>query len=243
MKVVLATVVATAAAALTVASSESGKVEEFGGLSTYISGPADAKAAVILVSDVFGYEPPHLREIADKVGGAGFYGVAPDFFRGSPFVREGGGNISSWLIDHSTEKGFEDAKAVVEALKSKGITKIGGVGFCWGGSVVVKLLTPPLIETGVLIHPSLTTVADIQGIKAPVSILAGEKDTATPVELIRQFETALKAKPEVESWVKIFPGQPHGWALRYDGGNASAVKSAEEAHKDMLEWLHTHLTA
>lgn len=195
MKVLLATVVVVAAAALTLGSGESGKVEELGGLSTYISGPDQAKAAVILVSDIFGYEPPHLREIADKVGGAGFYAVAPDFFHGSPFVQ--GGNFSSWLINHSTEKGFEDAKAVVEALKTKGITKIGGVGFCWGGSVVVKLLTPPLIDTGVLLHPSLTTVADIQGIKAPVSILAGENDNVTSVELVRQYETALKAKPEV----------------------------------------------
>lgn len=48
---------------------------------------------------------------------------------------------------------------------------------------------------------------------------------------------------KVESSVKIFPGQPHGWTLRYDGGNATAVKSAEEAHKDMLDWLRTHLTA
>lgn len=48
---------------------------------------------------------------------------------------------------------------------------------------------------------------------------------------------------QVESSVKIFPGQPRGWALRYDGGNATAVKSADEAHRDMLEWLHTHLSA
>lgn len=35
-------------------SSGSGLVQEFGGLSSYICGPADSKAAVILISDVFG---------------------------------------------------------------------------------------------------------------------------------------------------------------------------------------------
>ena len=31
------------------------------------------------------------------------------------------------------DKGFEEAKAVIEALKSKGISAIGAAGFCWGG--------------------------------------------------------------------------------------------------------------
>lgn len=35
-------------------SSGSGLVQEFGGLSSYISGPADSKAAVILISDIYG---------------------------------------------------------------------------------------------------------------------------------------------------------------------------------------------
>lgn len=61
------------------------------------------------------------------------------------------------------DKGSEDAKPLLEALKSKGFAKIGGVGFCWGGKVIVKLITDPLIQTGVLIHPSHTTLPDIQG--------------------------------------------------------------------------------
>ena len=33
----------------------------------------------------------------------------------------------------SQDKGLEDAKLVVEALKSKGCSAIGAAGFCWGG--------------------------------------------------------------------------------------------------------------
>lgn len=33
------------------------------------------------------------------------------------------------------DKGFEDAKAVVQALKSKGVSAIGAAGFCWGGKL------------------------------------------------------------------------------------------------------------
>ena len=31
------------------------------------------------------------------------------------------------------DKGYEDAKPVIEALNSKGVSVIGAVGFCWGG--------------------------------------------------------------------------------------------------------------
>lgn len=145
-----------------------------------------AAAAVILATDIFGYERPQFREIVDKVGRAGFLAVAPDFFRGSAFVH--GYNYTAWVSAHPPENSLDHAKAVVEALN---ITNIGGVGFCWGGKLVVELLTGPLI------HPSSTNV---EGIKAPVSILVGDLDTYTNVSLATQFEVALKAKPEVFSF-------------------------------------------
>jgi carboxymethylenebutenolidase len=42
---------------------------------------------------------------------------------------------------------------------------------------------------------------------------------------------------QVDSFVKIFPGVSHGWTLRYNPDDESAVKIAEEAHSDMLKWL------
>lgn len=90
---------------------------KFGGLDTYTSGPANATATVIVVSDIFGYKLPCLRVIADKVVGVGFYAVAPDFFCRAAFVH--GRSYKSWIIAHSLEKGFEDAKVVVEALKPR----------------------------------------------------------------------------------------------------------------------------
>ncbi|EPS69745.1 hypothetical protein M569_05020 [Genlisea aurea] len=220
--------------------SAAGSVEEFGGLSSYVSGPADSGFAVLLVSDVFGYEAPNLRKLADKIGDAGFFAVVPDLFRGDPFAPEKSG-LGDWIKGHGTDKGFEDAKPVVEALKAKGVAKIGAAGFCWGAKVVVELSKEAHIQAAVLLHPSFVTLEDIHGVKVPISILGAEIDKASPPELLIQFEAALKSKAEVDSFVKIFPGVGHGWSIRYDVSDAEAVKRAEEAHADLLQWLHKHL--
>ena len=59
-----------------------GKLEAFHDLTAYVTGSSDAAAAVILIADVFGYEAPNLRKLADKVAGAGYFVVVPDFFMG-----------------------------------------------------------------------------------------------------------------------------------------------------------------
>ncbi|KAL5995853.1 hypothetical protein ACLOJK_025925 [Asimina triloba] len=89
------------------------------------------------------------------------------------------------------DKGTEEAKAVVAALKSKGISAIGAAGFCWGE------------------------------VKVHIAILGAEFDNLSPPELVKQFEEVLSAKSEVNYFVKIFPGVSHGWTVRYSDETAA----------------------
>ena len=41
--------------------------------------------------------------------------------------------------------------------------------------------------------------------------------------------------------MKIFPGVAHGWTVRYNVDDEAAVKNAEEAHQDMLNWFIKHV--
>ncbi|ONK62866.1 uncharacterized protein A4U43_C07F8950 [Asparagus officinalis] len=211
-------------------------VESFGGLKSYINGSLDSKLAILLVSDVFGFEAPNFRKLADKVAAAGYFVVVPDFFYGDPF-DPAKMPIKTWVQSHGTEKGFQDAKPVVTALKERGASAVGAAGFCWGGKVVAELAKTGDIKAGVMLHPSLVTVEDIKEIKSHIAVLGAEVDHISPPELLKQFEEILSAKKEVESYVKIFPGVSHGWTVRYDANDENAVKRAEEAHRDMMEWF------
>ncbi|CAI9781153.1 unnamed protein product [Fraxinus pennsylvanica] len=219
-------------------SSGVGSVLEIGGLKSYVSGSSDSSLAVILASDVYGYEAPNLRKLADKVAATGFYVVVPDFFNGDPFDPANSEKpLPVWKGLHEPAKAFEDTKLVISALKSKGISAIGAAGFCYGAKVVVELAKDGLIQAGVLLHPSFVTVDDFKEVKAPMAILGAETDIHSPPELVKQFEKILSYKPEVASFVKVFLDVAHGWTVRYNLEDEKAVKSAEEAQTDMLNWF------
>ncbi|XP_056162321.1 endo-1,3;1,4-beta-D-glucanase-like isoform X2 [Syzygium oleosum] len=215
-------------------SSGAGHVEQLGGLDAYVVGSQDSKLAIVLLSDIFGYEAPNFRKLADKVAAAGFYVVAPDYFYGDSYDPENAERpIPVWVKDHGVESGFDDTLPVVQALKSKGISKIGAAGFCWGKGVV-ELGKRELIQAGVLLHPALVTPDDIEGVKVPIAVLGAEIDETAPPELLKQFEEVLTAKSEVDGFVKVFPKTTHGWTVRYKDEDEAA---AMEAHSDMIQWF------
>ncbi|PKA50454.1 Endo-1,3(4)-beta-D-glucanase [Apostasia shenzhenica] len=226
--------------ALSSSSGHGTVVESFGGLKSYIAGSANSKAAILLVSDVFGFEAPNLRKLADKTAATGFFVVVPDFFNGDYYDPDKI-PIATWIVNHSPDKGFEDAKTVVTALRSKGFTAVGASGFCWGAKVVAELAKSAEIKAGVMLHPSLVTVDDIKANKSHLAILGAEIDKMSPPELVRQFEEILSSNAEVDSFVKIFSGVAHGWTVRYDVSDAAAVEKAEESHRDMIGWFVKHL--
>ncbi|KAL3749211.1 hypothetical protein ACJRO7_010326 [Eucalyptus globulus] len=216
-------------------SSGAGRVEQLGGLDAYVVGSQDSKLAILLLSDVYGYEAPNLRKLADKVAAAGFYVVVPDYFYGDPYAPENPERpLVVWIKDHGTDKGFEATKPIIKALKSKGISKIGAAGFCWGAKVAVELAKCELIQAAVLLHPAFVTLDDIKEVKVPIAVLGAEIDRFSPLELLEQFEEVLAAKSEVDGFVKIYPKTSHGWTIRYKVEDEAA---AMEAHSDMIQWF------
>ena len=46
---------------------------------------------------------------------------------------------------------------------------------------------------------------------------------------------------QVDFYVKIFPKVTHGWTTRYEDEDEVAVKSAEEAHQNLLDWFAKYI--
>ncbi|XP_051193973.1 endo-1,3;1,4-beta-D-glucanase [Lolium perenne] len=216
-------------------------VESFGGLRSYLAGAEESKLAVVLISDIYGFEAPNLRNIADKVALSGYFVVVPDFFHGNAYVP--GDDVHVWIKEHTTDKGFEEAKPVIDVLKEQGVSVVGAAGYCWGAKVVAELAKANEIQAAVMLHPSFITDDDIKEVKCPIAILGAETDVTAPPEQVKQFEQVLSSSSTgIGYFVKIFPGVSHGWTVRYDNNDAAAVKSAEEALADMTDWFNKNLS-
>ncbi|KAJ7552896.1 hypothetical protein O6H91_06G075300 [Diphasiastrum complanatum] len=224
-----------------------GVVETWGAISVYINSPTPAPSkAVILVTDVMGWEAPLLRKLADKIASAGYLVVVPDYFHGDSFVLIEGASLldrlQEWLPKHPpTPEPIEESKQIIEVLKEKGVQSVGVGGFCWGAKVAVVLAKEGDIQAAVLLHPSFLTSEDIKEVKVPIAILGAEIDQFSPPAVIKSFEEILISKSEVPHFVKVFPGVSHGWTVRYELNDEKAVAEAEEAHSDLLEWFGKYL--
>ncbi|KAI7991080.1 Protein DEFECTIVE IN EXINE FORMATION 1 [Camellia lanceoleosa] len=101
---------------------------------------------------------PGAAIVRDKVTAEGFLVVVPDFFYGEPFdLNNPNMDRESWRNAHGVDKGFEDAKPVISALQSKGVTSIGAAGV-----VVVKLARTDEIQAAVVLHPGRITEDEIK---------------------------------------------------------------------------------
>lgn len=80
-------------------------------------------------------------QVADKLAGAGFLVGFPDPFRGKPwpmdkFPPPNRDELMDWIHGFSYDGHVKpDIDATVAALRAKGATSFGIVGFCWGGKM------------------------------------------------------------------------------------------------------------
>jgi len=128
--------------------------------------------------------------------------------------------------------------------------KVGVVGFCWGGYHVTHLAHGDLAANGRTIidaaftaHPSgLTIPADIKGVVLPYSVSIGDVDFAIPMKEVEMMKHILKENQDLDSEVVVIPNAKHGFAVRADCDDQTAMAMAEQAEDQAVKWFEKHLS-
>uniref|UniRef100_A0A8C6RMC1 Carboxymethylenebutenolidase homolog n=1 Tax=Nannospalax galili TaxID=1026970 RepID=A0A8C6RMC1_NANGA len=164
--------------------SDIGDKIEYGGMGqevqiehikTYVTRSSmDTGKAVIVVQDIFGWQMPNTRYMADVIAGNGHTTIVPEFFVGEePWDP-------AW--DKSTFP--EQVDAVLRYLKRQcHAQKIGIVGFCWGGIAVHHVMTTyPEVKAGVSVYGIIKESEDVYNLKNPTLFIFAENDAVIPLE-------------------------------------------------------------
>ncbi|XP_069348510.1 carboxymethylenebutenolidase homolog [Eulemur rufifrons] len=208
--------------------------------------PVAAGKAVIIIQDIFGWQLPNTRYMADMIAGNGYITIVPDFFVGEePWDPSADrSNFSEWLKTKNAQKIDKEVDAVLRYLKREcHAQKIGVVGFCWGGIAVHHLMMKySEFRAGVSVYGIVRDSEDIYNLKNPTLFIFAENDAVIPLEQVSLLTQKLKEHCKVAYQIKTFSGQTHGFVHRKREDCSPADKPyIDEARRNLLEWLSKYI--
>ena len=172
-------------------------------------GPADAKAGLVVVQEIFGVNN-HMRNLCAAFAAAGYAVIAPALFDRAERNIELGYTPDDIARGRDLRGKLPDAGVIADieaAAAALGNRKIGIVGYCFGGTVAwwgatrSKKFSAASGWYGGGIAGTRTEVPN-----CPVQLHFGEKDTGIPMSDVEAIRTA---QPGVA--IHVYPGAQHGF--------------------------------
>jgi carboxymethylenebutenolidase len=216
--------------------------------------PGDARGAIVVVQEAFGVNS-HIEDVTRRAAAAGYHAVAPDFFH-----RSGPGTIVEYgkfdkVMEYFQALGSDDAiladaDAALAHLRAAGHadTRIGAVGFCFGGRVSFLVALRRALGACVSFYgggivtgrfpqfPALVT--EVAALQTPWLGLFGDQDASIPVDDVEQLRTALR-EATVDTEIVRYADAGHGFHC--DQRPDYRAEDAADAWRRALDWFATHL--
>ena len=158
------------------------------------------KGGVVVMQEIFGVNE-HIRRDTDKFAAHGYAAIAPAVFdrieRGVELGYDEAGFAKgrSIVMELGWDGPIKDVKAAADHLSQYG--KVGGVGYCWGGSLAWLAATRLGIPSSGYYGGRTASLIDEQP-KAAVQLHFGEKDSHIPMSDVEKIKAA---HPDVPVYV------------------------------------------
>lgn len=147
-----------------------------GATSAHVARPEnEPDAAVLLIQEWWGIND-HIREVADRLAKESYLAVAPDLYRGK--VTTNSEEASKLMHALEIEDGLETIRAALAETKSKyGITRVGIMGFCMGGTFALRAACEILeLSAAAPFYGDIPEEQVLQKLSTPTLFIAGKRD-------------------------------------------------------------------
>ncbi len=219
----------------------------------YVAAPAgDAKAAIIVIPEIFGVNPG-IRQKCDKLTGEGYLAVAPDLFwrfapgvELNPDIEEELQEAFGYFGEYNPDDGVKDIEAAIHAIRRGAlggsiatVEKVGCVGYCLGGRLAYMAAARTDIDAsvgyyGVMIDQMLD---EAKAIANPLMLHIPTADGFVDAEAQAAMHEGLDGHPKVT--LHDYEGLDHGFATEMgDRRNEEGAQLADSRTAAFFaEWL------
>ena len=197
-----------------------------------------AKAAIIVIQEIFGVNPG-IRRKAEDWAAQGYLAIAPDMFwrfaprfEADPDIKQELDHAMEIRTQFDLDASARDVEAAIRDARAQGVAKVGVVGFCAGGSVAYLAATRTDTDASVAYYGRL--IADYLGeahaIARPLLLHFGMEDPSIPAEIRSQIRAGLAPNPRVT--IHDYEGAGHGFAATSGKRRHEAAAQLADARTD-----------
>jgi len=195
--------------------------------------------AVLVVHDAFGIGK-HTIERAERLAEMGYVALAVDMFgdgRACQTIQEGLELVNEVASD--PKKLAARISAAAATLKAQGNVdpaRLGAIGFCFGGTVVLEFArSGAAVQAVCSFHGTLATKRPAaKGMSAGVLICHGDSDPLVPPEQVAAFCEEMRAA-EADWQLEIYGGVKHGFT-KPEADAAGIPALSYNANADRSSW-------
>ncbi len=223
--------------------------QRFSGFLVYNDATAVKRPALVMVPDWKGVTPASVEK-AKQIAAAGYVVLVADVYGKGVRPRDDKAAAAQVGKMYRDLPGLRArAAAALDALRAQAdkapidTSRIGALGFCFGGKTVLELARSGADIAGVVsFHGGLDTAlpAESGALKASVLVLNGADDTYVPADQIAGFQTEMKNAGADWQFVN-FSGAVHCFALENANSAPGCVyneRAAKRAFSMMNLFFH-----
>jgi len=212
-----------------------------------VTPPSGSGPGVLVIQEWWGLDSG-IKEMADRLGAAGFVALAPDLYHGElaghTEMDKAGRLMRSLPPDRAARdmSGAIDFLATHKAVTSNGI---GVVGFCMGGmlSFIIAAERPDRVKAVVPFYgfPQGDAEPDWSKLTASIQGHMAEHDDFFPPDKARALESKLR-KMGKDVTLTVHPGTGHAFMAPHNALGTRNDEAAKTIWPEVVSFLKTKLT-
>lgn len=181
----------------------------------YLALPESGRGVGVVVIQEWWGLVDHIREVCDRFAQQGFVALAPDLYHGETTAEPD--EAGKMMMELDIERAARDMSGAVDFLLSHDAVvgdRLGAVGFCMGGGLVLVLAARNGDKIGAAVPfygVFKGETPDLSGIACPVLGHFGENDEFAPPQKARELEDTIRQQAGVECTFHTYPEAGHAF--------------------------------